>query len=206
MKSFVACGCGIVALLLALPSFATVHSVGVGDFFFNPANLTVNQSDTVRWTCSAGFHNVRHTGTPSLFGNSPALAPWTYEFVFNLSAGDYPYICDVHPPQMIGTITVQVINSSPEPPSVPGELQLEQNYPNPFNSQTAIQFSLPTATTLRLTVLNELGQTVKVLFNGELRAGMHKLTFDAGSLATGFYYYRLETPSATLARKMYYLK
>src|SRR5512139_3631701 len=100
-------GLGFMALLLALPAFATLHEVSVGNFFFNPANLTVNQGDTVRWTNTNGFHNVRHTGTPQVFGNSPASAPWTYEFVFDVAAGDYPYQCDVHPASMQGTITVQ---------------------------------------------------------------------------------------------------
>ena len=107
---------------------------------------------------------------------------------------------------MTGTITVQATNSAPEPPALVGELELEQNYPNPFNSQTAIQFSLPTATSVRLTILNELGQLVRPLYEGQLQSGTHKLIFDAGNLSTGFYYYRLETPSAAITRKMSYLK
>lgn len=81
--------------------------VAVTNFSFTPANITVAPGDTVVWTNTAGLHSVHHTGTPSLFDNNPANAPWTYSFVFNLPAATYPYICEVHPSQMTGTVTVQ---------------------------------------------------------------------------------------------------
>ena len=96
----------VLAFALATAVQATVWQVNVADFAFTPADLTILQGDTVRWTNTSGFHNVRHRCDPSLFGNDPAAAQWTYQFVFNTGPGNYPYQCDVHPESMQGMITV----------------------------------------------------------------------------------------------------
>ena len=79
--------------------------------------------------------------------------------------------------------------------SVGGEIAnrivLYQNYPNPFNSMTAIQFSVPRRTNLNLTIYNLLGQAVSHLVEGEVVAGTHEVIFDANSLPSGVYIYRL---------------
>ena len=106
--------------LLVGPASATVHNVEVADFAFSPANLTIAPGDTVVWTNILGFHSVHHTGTPSLFGNAPAPAPWVYEHDFATEPpGVYPYICEVHPTMMQGTITItDVPCDAPAPPDV----------------------------------------------------------------------------------------
>ena len=193
-------------LLIALPTLATNHVVSVGNFFFNPANLTVDQGDTVTWMNGAGTHNVHHNATPSLFGNSIGAAPWTYQFVVNLPQGTYDYICQVHPGLMNGSITVLGGQAAPEPPAVVPSVELDQNYPNPFNSQTEIRFTLPMAAKVRLTVLNVLGEPVTEIFNGPLESGPHQVLVDASRMSSGVYFYRLDTPLATLTRKMLLLK
>ncbi len=96
--------------------------VAVKNFSFSPNALTITQGDTVVWTNIQGFHNVHHTGSPSLFGNAIANAPWTYSFVFNLPASTYPYLCEQHPSLMTGTINV----TAPEIPDAPAELTIQQ--------------------------------------------------------------------------------
>jgi plastocyanin len=91
---------------LAIPAMATQWAVSVIDFAFISADITILQGDTVVWTNSAGFHNVHHTGNPTLFGNAVAENPWTYTFVFNLPPGVYDYLCEVHPEDMLGSVTV----------------------------------------------------------------------------------------------------
>ena len=87
--------------------------VTVQDFSFTPANLAIQQGDTVVWTNILGFHNVHHLGDPSLFGTEIAGNPWTYSFVFDLPGGLYPYVCEVHPDVMTGSITVQTPPAAP---------------------------------------------------------------------------------------------
>ena len=89
---------------------------------------------------------------------------------------------------------------------VPARYLLQQNYPNPFNPVTTIAFALPEAAPVRLTVYNALGQEVAVLVDGVVTAGQKTVTFDAGTLPSGVYLYRLETPTHVEARRMVLLK
>src|SRR6056297_168533 len=89
---------------------------------------------------------------------------------------------------------------------LPENFSLDQNYPNPFNPSTQIQFSLPEASDVKLTVYNVLGQQVATLVNEFMQAGSHTARFDAGSLSSGMYIYRLEAGSAQLDGKMMLIK
>lgn len=86
------------------------------------------------------------------------------------------------------------------------EFGLNQNYPNPFNPSTAIEFSIPTAQNVRLTVYNVLGQQVASLVNQNLSAGVHTATFNASSLSSGVYFYRLEAGNKVAVKKMLLIK
>lgn len=89
----------------------------------------------------------------------------------------------------------------------PYTYSLQQNYPNPFNPATTINFSLAKVSAVRLTVFNILGQKVATLVNNALlQAGNHSVLFDAGRLATGAYFYRIEAGEFTSIKKMMLLK
>jgi hypothetical protein len=74
----------------------------------------------------------------------------------------------------------------------PAEFVLDQNYPNPFNPSTMISFRLAVESKVSMTIFNVLGQEVASLLNGNLVAGSHQVNFDASSLNTGVYMYRIE--------------
>jgi hypothetical protein len=76
--------------------------------------------------------------------------------------------------------------------SLPSVFALEQNYPNPFNPTTSIQFSLPVDAKVTIGVYNLVGEKVTEAASGNFSAGVHKVTFDAGELASGIYFYRLD--------------
>ena len=88
----------------------------------------------------------------------------------------------------------------------PKEIGLSQNYPNPFNPTTSISFNLPEATNVSLSVYNMIGQKVAVLVDGRRTAGEHTVSFDASSLSSGVYIYRLRSGSMTITKKMTLLK
>ncbi|MCH8558565.1 MAG: T9SS type A sorting domain-containing protein [Balneolia bacterium] len=88
----------------------------------------------------------------------------------------------------------------------PRSFELAQNYPNPFNPTTQIQFQLPEASEVMLEVYNMAGQRVGVLANGSFSAGTHSVSFDAASLASGVYLYRLTAGSFVQTRKMLLVK
>ncbi len=89
---------------------------------------------------------------------------------------------------------------------VPVEPALLPNYPNPFNPITTIKFSIPAPAKVRLTIHDMLGRDVSVLIDGTITDGYHEVAFDAGTLASGMYLYRLETPAGVQVRPMTLLK
>ena len=84
--------------------------------------------------------------------------------------------------------------------------ELSQNYPNPFNPSTNIEFTIPVSSNVQLTVFNLLGQKVATLIDGRMNSGKHIARFDARSLASGVYFYRLQAGDFTLQRKMTLIK
>jgi len=76
------------------------------------------------------------------------------------------------------------------------------NYPNPFNPSTQISFTLKESGKVSLKVYDVLGKEVANLADGYYEAGRHTATFDGSSLASGIYFYRLTTPTATITKKM----
>jgi hypothetical protein len=89
---------------------------------------------------------------------------------------------------------------------LPDKFSLGDNYPNPFNPTTTIEYALPKSTDVTLTVYNLLGREVATLVNSKQKAGNHQVKFDAGSLASGVYFYRIETPEFNKVRKMMLIK
>ena len=89
-----------------------------------------------------------------------------------------------------------------EADALPLEFGLHQNYPNPFNPVTAIRFEIPRTTRVRLSLYTILGQEVDRLVDDILDAGAHTVTLDAGSLASGVYFYRLSTEGFVAVKKL----
>lgn len=75
--------------------------------------------------------------------------------------------------------------------SSPFDFELEQNYPNPFNPTTNISFVLKEASTVNIDVFNVIGEKIATLLNEKVEVGKHTIKFDASSLPTGNYIYRL---------------
>ncbi|MCH8568509.1 MAG: T9SS type A sorting domain-containing protein [Balneolales bacterium] len=89
---------------------------------------------------------------------------------------------------------------------LPKMVELHQNYPNPFNPTTVLTYSLPESGSVLLQVYNMQGQLVQTLVNEHNNAGRHEVSFDAGSLASGLYIYRLQTGNEIQSRKMMLVK
>ncbi len=83
---------------------------------------------------------------------------------------------------------------------------LSQNYPNPFNPTTTIQYYMPERSLIRLVVYNTIGQEVAVLADGEKEAGTYSVNFNASSLPSGIYFYRIQAGKFIETKKMILLK
>jgi subtilisin family serine protease len=97
---------------------------------------------------------------------------------------------------------------------VPLTFALEQNSPNPFNPTTTIKFSIPagrdgqipSSQTVSLKVYDVLGREVATLVNEPMAPGRYQITFDAGNLASGTYFYRLQSATSVAVKKLMILK
>ena len=89
---------------------------------------------------------------------------------------------------------------------IPKVFSLSQNYPNPFNPTTQIKYSVPFSGNISLKVYNVLGVEVATLFEGVKQAGNYSTSFNASSLASGVYFYRLNADGYSETKKLMLLK
>ena len=89
---------------------------------------------------------------------------------------------------------------------IPTNYYLGQNYPNPFNPTTAISFSIPEKYDVNVRIYNMLGQLVHTLVNESLEAGNYSYNFNASSLSSGTYIYRVSAGNNVETRKMILMK
>ena len=92
------------------------------------------------------------------------------------------------------------------PSTKPFTFLLFQNYPNPFNPTTVISYQLPTNDFMRLEIYDVLGRKIKTLVSERQSAGAHSVTFNAGGLSSGVYFYRLTAGSFVETKKLMLIK
>ena len=94
--------------------------------------------------------------------------------------------------QSVGSTGVTCSTTAVEDsPDVPTAYRLGANYPNPFNPATTISYDLPERARVHLTVHDMLGREIRVLVDETQPAGTYATSFDANSLPSGLYLYRL---------------
>jgi len=100
----------------------------------------------------------------------------------------------------------QPIGIEPISSEVPSNFELGQNYPNPFNPKTNIKIQISNGGLVNLKIYDISGKEVAVLVNENLNAGTYNIDFDASHLASGTYFYRMETGNVSQTRKMMLVK
>ncbi|HEX7358558.1 MAG TPA: T9SS type A sorting domain-containing protein, partial [Ignavibacteriaceae bacterium] len=173
----------------SLPVELTSFSANV-----NNSNVNLNWS-TATETNNSGFQIERSIvgGSYQVIGFVAGYGTTTetknYSFVDqNVPAGNYTYRLkqvDFNGTfEYSNTIEVEVIGLK--------EFTLAQNYPNPFNPSTTINFSLAVDSKVSLKIFNVLGQEVATLINSQMSAGSQKVSFNASTLNSGVYFYRID--------------
>ncbi len=99
-----------------------------------------------------------------------------------------------------------VTDVEPITETLPSSYALEQNFPNPFNPSTTINFSIPVEGFVTLEIYNAIGQKVASLVNETKSAGTYKVNFDAATLTSGIYFYKISVGNFTEAKKMILMK
>ena len=103
------------------------------------------------------------------------------------------------------------ITSIPENGKVMSNFILYQNYPNPFNPRTTISYTLPTASDVRLSIYDILGQKIKTIVGKRQTAGTYEIRWDgrnekAENVASGIYLYSLKVNEHIITKKMVLLR
>ncbi len=146
------------------------------------------------------------------------LIPLVRNFVPVLEAKGYPYLYkEFHEGHSWGNWKAHVKYgleflfpgpslSVREPIAAPRTFSLSQNYPNPFNPATTIEFRTAERGHVSLRVFDVLGREVATLVDGIVEAGTHTAQFRADRLASGIYYYRLDTGGQSQTRSLIVLR
>ena len=164
------------------------------------------------WIEKSHAEQTNYTVIPNSFtpGNGTTNEPQHYSFTdVNPSHGVWYY--RLKQQDLNGTIhysegvRIEVLTAVKE--LAPKEFTLLQNYPNPFNPSTEIKFSVEVNGLTTLTIYNTLGQQVATLFNDVAEAGQYyRVKLDAATIASGIYFYTLESGQRKDIRKMLLLK
>jgi glutamine cyclotransferase len=157
------------------------------------------------WTDDLSTDDLRKldplTGDVLLYVNSPHTNPrdmawdgyyvwvlaWQNATIYQVDVGGPPTAVDNHD-------------------RMPSSLNLISNYPNPFNAITTIRYNLPVASDVVIDIYDILGRKVRILEDERKQAGTHVVDFDASGLASGIYFYRLQTGDVVESKGMLLLK
>ena len=158
---------------------------------------------------NSGFDIERSTGDQwtkvgFVSGNGTTSSNSDYSFTDrNLNSGNYSYRLkqtDFNGNYEYFNLSNEVIIG------VPSVFELSQNFPNPFNPSTVIEYKLPNDGNVSISVYDNSGKEVKSLVNEFKAAGYYSVSFNASSLSSGVYYYRLSSGRFNAVKKMLLVK
>ncbi len=88
----------------------------------------------------------------------------------------------------------------------PSEYSLSQNYPNPFNPATTISYQVPAYSHVTIKVYNMLGKELGTIVDENKLQGNYTVNYNAGSLSSGIYFYRMQAGNFISTKKIILLK
>lgn len=89
---------------------------------------------------------------------------------------------------------------------IPENYSLGQNYPNPFNPETKIDFAIAKNGLVSIKLFDVTGKEITTIVNQELSKGKYTVDFNASSLSTGIYFYKIVAGNFSTAKKMMVIK
>ncbi|HTR82739.1 MAG TPA: T9SS type A sorting domain-containing protein [Bacteroidota bacterium] len=174
---------GTITFPLGIGSLAAlrVSDAVLTKFYFNGSLNDTLRSYTISWLTESGNQLQVNVDAPS----SGTVKVYSVTFT------------------RIGTTPATIVRPLGQAPI---NFMLGQNYPNPFNPSTQIQFAVPHAGPVSLKVYDVLGREVATLVDQELAASSYSVTWNAGSAASGVYFYRLVARSYSETKRMVLMK
>jgi len=165
----------------------------------------VNHSANDIW--SSGFPFAHYDGTTWNVVNTPIPTSGTIGTMARISSTDIWTVGRYIDGEIMKTLTMHYGYSVPVELTafeviVPEKFELSQNYPNPFNPSTKIKYQIATSNPVSLKIYDVLGNEVASLVDEVQPSGNYEVTFDASSLSSGTYFYKLQAGSLVETRKM----
>ena len=167
-------------------------------FNVNNVKIELSMDNGVNWSTIVG--STPNTGTYSWIVTATDSSD---ECIVRITNVENNYIYDISD----NTFTIDIISNMEEVlEGIPTEFDLTQNYPNPFNPSTTLAYSIPKESHVSLKIYDVMGREVVELVNGKQTAGAYSVEFDAASLASGTYFYKLTAGEFVSVKKMVLLK
>ena len=178
-----------------------------------PSSVTTNVSGI----CGNGneWWAVDQGATPTVYYSSNNGANWAVQYTTTGTLGVYYHMTRARTGTTIwgvrslggisryGTPLTGIIGISS---NIPENYSLSQNYPNPFNPVTKIKFEIPRTGMVSIKIYNILGKEITKLVNEVKTPGTYLVDFDASSLPSGVYFYKLESNGFSVSKKMMLIK
>lgn len=192
--------------MAALP-YASIYGVALADGDAQPevlvARIDYNGSDTV-WIIDglSGVEEWSYTGDSI---RSVQFSDVDNDGISEILISDGSQVKCL---QFTGSVGVNGDSNDSEQPR---RFQLAQNYPNPFNSGTIIEYLLPESGHVKIQIYNTLGQLVNTVFDDFVGPGQHQTSWNGSNsagqrVASGVYFYTVETETGVQSRKMIMLR
>jgi hypothetical protein len=144
---------------------------------------------------SGSYHSYTYLQT----ADNVSTSGWYY--ITSNNAGDTVAIYLIRAyVSLVTGVTKQNIELAPD------KYSLSQNYPNPFNPATNIKFQIAKDGFVSLKIYDILGNEVKTLVNEYMNKGTYNTEFSGAGLASGIYFYKLQTNGYTAVKKLMLLK
>ena len=197
-------------------NFEDTVPVELASFAVEYAPNSVNNALLLKWqtateTNNLGFDVERSIGTDDnwekisfLQGYGTTSSAKSYEFIDDEATTQDVYFYRLKQIDTNGDFTYSDVVEFEV--SAPSEFALKQNYPNPFNPSTNIVFQLKEDVDVTLAVFDLLGRQVMTVVDEPMKAGTHKVTFDAREISAGVYFYSLQAGTYSEIKKMTLIK
>ncbi len=189
---------------LSVSRSSGTFSTGGIDVAVSSGTLGIGSSSGIKILSGEVVHSAKFTGaTTKTFTFTAPSTAGTITMAVTGAAGTNP------PTWNHGTsisIIVSSLNGIIRTEETASSYSLAQNFPNPFNPVTKISYSIPKSSEVSLTIYDILGQKVSELVREKQDAGSYSVEFNASSLSSGVYYYKIEAGDFTSIKKMTLVK
>ena len=166
--------------------------------------LTFFNDNYILTSTTAGYYPpwssfLKPDNAMGTFGNTPVNGKWKIKVSDN-QASDVGTLIEWGL-RFNASIGIKKIGSG-----VPDKFEIYQNYPNPFNPVTHIRFQIPTASYVKLEIYDITGKILETLVNENLQPGYFEAEWNANSIASGVYFYRITADNFVQVKKMILVK